>query len=123
MIRWEVIILFGLMFVDIMFTYNLLHEVKKKGVKDWWKYEFNPIVKKYIKRFGLHKGIRISALWGASLLTIVLLYLFYRVPANDFTSMVFFTMGFYTLMNIIHITSWTAIKNETKNKKGKAKNR
>ena len=112
MIRWEIIIVYCLAMADILFTYGLLYKTKKHKLKG--SVEFNPVVRKFIDKYGLHKGIRVSTVYALGLLTFIFLYLFYRVPSEDLSRMVFFAMGFYTLMSVIHISSFAIVANEVK---------
>jgi hypothetical protein len=115
MIRWELIILYVLVVSDILFTYGLMYKTKKYKMKGY--VEFNPIVRKLTDKYGLHKGIRVSAIYALGLLTICFLYLFWRVPPADFSRMVFFAMGMFTLMNIIHMSSLVVVENAAKKRK------
>jgi hypothetical protein len=104
MIRWEIIILLALVMLDIILTYLALYQVKNKfKIKKWYAFEGNNVVSYFFKKYGLHTGARISALFSLLLITGVIFYLNWRVPANDFSSIIFFAMGIYTILNVSHI--------------------
>jgi hypothetical protein len=89
---------------DIVLTYVALYQVKEKfKVKKWYAFEGNNVVSFFFRKFGLHKGARISALFSLSLFTGVIFYLNWRVPYDDFSRILFFAMGVFTILNISHI--------------------
>jgi hypothetical protein len=115
MIRWELIVLYVLVMSDIIFTYLLMYKTKVNKMTGY--VEFNPVVRRLVDKHGLHKGIRISALYAFGLLTLCFLYLFWRVPPADFSRLVFFAMGMFSLMNIIHVSSLVVVNDAIEKKK------
>ena len=101
--RWEILVLLGLVISDILFTYRLLYITKVKlKKKNWFEAERNPIIKKILIKYGLHKGIRISAAFSLTLITGFLFYLDFRTNYFDFSRIVFFAMGLFFLVNVMH---------------------
>lgn len=118
MIRWEIIILLGLVVVDVAMTYVLMYFLKEKlHVKDYYKYERNPIVKRFVAKHGLHKGIRLSFIWSIVMWFIVIMYLSIRVNWFDFSRMIFLAIGIYIMMNTIHFYTLQEVLAQVKKKK------
>jgi len=120
MIRWEVIILLGLVAIDVGMTYILMYFLKEKlKVKDFYKYERNPMVKKFVSKFGLHKGIRISYVWTLGMWFFLIMYFSIRTNWFDFSRIIFFALGVYVLMNVVHFYTLTDVIEQVKKRKGK----
>ena len=108
--RWEIVIVYMLAFLDIGLTYVLLYRAKKSGMKNWEDCEQNNMVRFFLKKFGLHNGIRVSALFSFTILTFLFGYFAIRVNWLDFTRLTFFMMGVYTIILTYHYLFLTKIK-------------
>ena len=100
--RWEIVIVFMLAFLDIGLTYILLYKAKKSGMKNWEDCEQNKMVRFFLKKFGLHNGVRVAALFAFTMLTFLFGYFAMRVNWLDFTRLTFFMMGVYTIILTYH---------------------
>jgi hypothetical protein len=87
-----------------MLTYLALYKVKTKfKIKKWYVFEGNSVVSFFFKKYGLHKGAKISALFSLALFTALIFYLNWRVPPDDFSRIMFFAMGVFTILNVSHV--------------------
>jgi len=102
-VRWEIIIVYFLSFLDIGLTYILLYKTKKAGIKKWYNAEQNNIIRSLLKRYGLHKGIRMGSVVTFGLLTVMFVYFAARVNWLDFTRLTFFMMGAYVIVLTYHV--------------------
>ena len=100
--RLEIVIVFMLAFLDIGLTYILLYKAKKSGMKNWEDCEQNKMVRFFLKKFGLHNGVRVAALFAFTMLTFLFGYFAMRVNWLDFTRLTFFMMGVYTIILTYH---------------------
>jgi len=98
----EVYVLFGFMFADMIFTYLNAYKMSLKD-KEFWKYELNPLTQKFLKRHGVHKGMRFAITSSTIMLLAVVVWLRIRTNPLDFSRLIFFSMGAYGLMGMIHI--------------------
>ena len=104
---WEPIYVVVLTTADILFTYILLNKTIELGKKkDYEDHEANPVVKVLIKKFGVHKGMRLAALYSVTAISIVLYILSQRYAEVQFRNMLYFIMGVYSMMLMMHIASW-----------------
>jgi len=103
---WEPIYIIMLAAADILFTYVLLNKVIKMGKGKNYESEANPIVKFFLKKYGLHKGTRVAAFYSVAAITGVIYYLSVRYGELAFRNMLYFVMGVYSMMLLIHISSF-----------------
>jgi hypothetical protein len=101
--RWEIIAVYLLSFIDIGLTYILLAKTKKLGIKKWYNAEQNGFIRMLLKKYGLHNGIRVGAVTTFGILTLFFGYLSFRVNWFDFSRMTFFMMGAYVIVLTYHI--------------------
>jgi len=124
---WEPIYIVMLAAADILFTYVLLNKTIKMGKgKEFENSEANPVVRYCLKRWGIHKGTRIAALYSVTAITAVIFYLSRRYAEPAFRNMLYFVMGVYSLMLLVHISSFRFLKHQEevmKNAKKKNKTR
>jgi len=127
MIRYEILVVLFLVAGDILMTYYLLYRSKTAGAKGWIEFERNPIIRRFIEKHGLHKGIRIGFIYSMALMTGAFIYFNWRSDWIGFTRIIFFAMGFYVMLNIMHILSIQLLHREIEQlgleKGGKAKKR
>lgn len=90
---------------DILFTYYLLYRVKRSGRRNWYDLEGNAIIRGLLKRFGLHKGIRLGALFSIAMMTGILVYFSKRLAYLGFVNVVYLIMGFYFAILMSHMSS------------------
>jgi hypothetical protein len=112
MIRYEVVVLLLLVCADILLTYFLLYKSKSMGYKNWFDFEKNAVIRKLLIKFGLHNGIRIGVVFSLALITGVMVYLNYMHSWESFSRLIFFGMGFYCMVNIMHLYSWQLLVQE-----------
>jgi hypothetical protein len=62
-----------------------------------------------MKRFGVHKGMRLAVVTTTLMMCGVIIYLRIRTNPLDFSRLIFFIMGAYALMSIIHVYMFKAI--------------
>jgi hypothetical protein len=116
--RIEIVVIYILAFIDIMATYYMLYLTKKQGHKNWADAEQNKVVQFFLKKFGLHNGVRLSAIFTFSVLTGAMFYLNARVNAYDFSRMIFFLMGAYFIVLTYHILFLNKFLEQSKQGKG-----
>jgi hypothetical protein len=102
-VRWEIIIVYLLSFIDIGLTYILLYKAKSSGIKKWYNAEQNGFIRMLLRKFGLHKGIRIGAVTTFGALTLLFGYFSLRVNWFDFSRLTFFMMGAYVIVLTYHV--------------------
>lgn len=117
MIMVEVIIVFALLFTDMMFTYALCYKTMKLGYKNWWNAERNPIVRYFLMKYGVHKGMRYGASTTIGLVTAIVFILNIRMNWFDFSRIIFFLMGVYAIMNMVHIYTLDQVRQEERKAK------
>jgi hypothetical protein len=116
---WEPIYIVILVAIDILFTYVLLNKTIELGKgKDYEEHEANPVVRFFIKKYGIHKGMRFAALYSVTAISLVLYYLSIRYTDSAFRNMLYFIMGVYSMMMLMHIASWRMFAQLEGKKKG-----
>ena len=115
-IRWEIVIVFVLSFFDITLTYLLLHKSKQMGDLNWFNNEQNSVIQFFFRKYGLHKGARLGALFTFSMLTGLFFYLSVRVNWVDFTRFTFFLMGAYVIILTYHMLYFRHFQREADKK-------
>jgi hypothetical protein len=103
MIRWEVVVVLMLAFADMMLTYYLLYSSKKSGQKNWYDNEQNAIVRYFLKKYGLHNGMRVGAFFSLTIMTGLMLFMNARYNWFDFSRFMFFLIGAYSMVTMYHI--------------------
>ncbi len=89
--------------LDLLLTYNYLRLYKKQFPnKDFAIIEANPLIRNFIRRFGLLDGVVYSG--GIILFILTLLIAF--LPVNG----KFFLAGAYYMMVTFHLTNYLALK-------------
>jgi ABC-type branched-subunit amino acid transport system permease subunit len=99
----------------------LLYKTKKLGYKNWAMAERNPIIRAMVEKFGLHKGIRIASVFTILVVVGIIFYFNWRTNWLDFSRIMFFCIGFYTFISVMHIYSFKALREEENAKKQKRK--
>lgn len=118
MIRWEIVVVLGLAFLDMMLTYYLLYLSKTHGQKDWENNEQNMVVRALLKRFGLHNGVRIGATSTLIILTGLIFFMNYRYNWYDFSRFMFFFIGAYSMVIMYHTYYLKSMKRQIENGPG-----
>lgn len=102
---WEPIFIIILAAADIIFTYLQMHKLSTMG-KRYLDAEGNPVVRYFVTKLGLHRGMRVAALYSVSAITLVIYYLSWRYTEMGFRNMLYFVMGVYSMMLLMHISSF-----------------
>ena len=97
------IYILGVFLLDMFLTGLYLNEYKKRFPKnDWTLSEANPILRAYIREWGLVNGM----VYGSLAILIILCMIVVLVNVN----MRFFIGGFYSMAVIYHFVNFQALK-------------
>ena len=100
------IVIIALLLLDLFMTHSYLQLYKTRFPKnDWTLAEANPIIRLFIKRFGLTNGIGMSGIVIMIIVVGVLYFLPERLEASKW-----FFVGLYYSVNVHHYVNNRAMK-------------
>ena len=106
---------FGLFCLDMILSYEYLLKYKEQFPKgDWTLVESNPIIRHWIRRFGLEAGMVTGTISVGLILAVIL-----KFTGHHFH---FFLAGMFYMMCTFHFLNFMALRRSRNLQKGGSKN-